>query len=167
MDCSPTGWLSPWDFPGKNTISFSRGSSWAKDWTCISCSGRRTLYLWAIREAYLRILRIKCSRIFIKHLIHSRCSIYWFPVILTHPKRAVPLLTNSFSPLGLSFLHCTIKALYSICKTSFSSNVLGVHVTFLLSFAVKGDRLVYYREYSLGVWTWQVTSSSWILGSSE
>ena len=109
MDCSPTGWLSPWDFPGKDTISFSRGSSRAKDWTCISCSGRWTLYLWAIREAYLRILRIKCSRIFIKHLIHSRCSIYWFPVILTHPKKAVPLLTNSFSPLGLSFLHCTMR----------------------------------------------------------
>ena len=38
MDCSlPSRILCPWDFPGKNTrvgsISFSRGSSWSRDWT--------------------------------------------------------------------------------------------------------------------------------------
>ena len=33
------------------TISFSRGSSRPKDWTCISCTGRRILYHWATREA--------------------------------------------------------------------------------------------------------------------
>ena len=31
-------------------ISFSRGSSWPRDGTCISCLGRRILYLWATRE---------------------------------------------------------------------------------------------------------------------
>ena len=32
-------------------ISFSRGSSWPRDWTCISCVGRQILYHWATREA--------------------------------------------------------------------------------------------------------------------
>ena len=36
----PTRLFCPWNFPGKNTgvaISFSKGSSWPRDWTCISC----------------------------------------------------------------------------------------------------------------------------------
>ena len=32
-------------------ISFSRGSSWPRDRTWISCIGRQILYLWATREA--------------------------------------------------------------------------------------------------------------------
>ena len=41
MNCSPPGrLLCPWDFPGKHTRggchSSSRGSSWPRDWTCIS-----------------------------------------------------------------------------------------------------------------------------------
>ena len=32
-------------------IFFSRGSSWLRDWTCISCISRWTLYYWATREA--------------------------------------------------------------------------------------------------------------------
>ena len=32
-------------------ISFSRGSSWPRDWTCASCIGRRVLYHWATWEA--------------------------------------------------------------------------------------------------------------------
>ena len=42
--CDPKyRFLCPWDFPGKNTgvgcisYSYSRGSSWLRDWTCISC----------------------------------------------------------------------------------------------------------------------------------
>ena len=40
VDCSPPG-SCPWDFPGENTeqvaISCSRGSSWPRDWTHVSC----------------------------------------------------------------------------------------------------------------------------------
>ena len=32
-------------------ISFSRGSSWPRDWTQVSCLGRWILYHWATREA--------------------------------------------------------------------------------------------------------------------
>ena len=46
----PTRLLCPGDYPGKNkwvAISYSRGSTWPRDWTwvsCVSCIGRRTLY---------------------------------------------------------------------------------------------------------------------------
>lgn len=34
---------------------------------------------------------------------------YWFPLIPTHHKRAIPLLANSFSYLGLSFLNYKMR----------------------------------------------------------
>ena len=59
----PTRLLWSWDFPGKNTgwvaISFSRGSSWLRDQTCVSWIGMRILYLWATREAHNIIRRKK------------------------------------------------------------------------------------------------------------
>ena len=40
--------LCPWDFPGKNTRVgchfLPQGSSWLRDWTHFSCTGRRILY---------------------------------------------------------------------------------------------------------------------------
>ena len=55
MDCSLPGSCS-WDFPGKKigvgkTFSSSRGSSWPRDRTCVSCIDRWILYHWATREA--------------------------------------------------------------------------------------------------------------------
>ena len=61
--------LCPWDFPGKNTgvgkntaviaISFSRGSSWSRGQTCVSCIGRWILYHLATREAHYYIIYLK------------------------------------------------------------------------------------------------------------
>ena len=34
--------------------SFSRGSSWPKDWTHVSCIGRQILYCWAVEEAHFQ-----------------------------------------------------------------------------------------------------------------
>ena len=56
MDCDPTRLLCLWDFSQARilecvAISFSRGSSWHRDWTHISCTGRQILYHWATREA--------------------------------------------------------------------------------------------------------------------
>ena len=39
-------------------ISFSRGSSWTKDQIHVSCIGRRILYHWVTREAYLMRVRM-------------------------------------------------------------------------------------------------------------
>ena len=56
MDCSPPGFsvhgilvhsrILKWV-----AISFSKGSSWLRDWTCISCISRQILYPWATWEA--------------------------------------------------------------------------------------------------------------------
>ena len=51
----PTRLLCSWNSPGKNmgwvAISFSRQSSWSRDWTRVSCIGRQILYRRASREA--------------------------------------------------------------------------------------------------------------------
>ena len=54
MDCSPPA-LSM-EFPRQEycselPVSFSRGSSWPRGRTRVSCIGRRILYCWATREA--------------------------------------------------------------------------------------------------------------------
>ena len=48
----------------RGAISFSRGSSWPRDWTCVSCIDRQILYPWAIQKAqermYQKLLK-KCT----------------------------------------------------------------------------------------------------------
>ena len=55
MDCSPPGssvhGISQARILEWVAISFSRGSSWPRDWTRISCIGRWILYHWATWEA--------------------------------------------------------------------------------------------------------------------
>ena len=62
----PTRLICPWNFPGKNTgvvaIPFSRGSSWPRDRTCISCTGRQILCYSATREAQNICIFIAHSR---------------------------------------------------------------------------------------------------------
>ena len=61
-------------------ISFSRGSSWPKDPTQVSCLGRQVLYCWAIREAHSHIstwlLIQKCSSWSMLLVPHS-CLTLW------------------------------------------------------------------------------------------
>ena len=58
MDCSPPGssvrGISKARILEWVAISFSRGSSSPRDWTCISCLGRRILDHWSTREAPLK-----------------------------------------------------------------------------------------------------------------
>ena len=44
-------------------ISFSRGSSWPRDWTCVSCTAGRILYPWAAweREEQKTLMRLSCD----------------------------------------------------------------------------------------------------------
>ena len=55
MDCSPPGasvhGISQARILEWVALSFSRGASQLRDWTCISCIGRWILYHWATREA--------------------------------------------------------------------------------------------------------------------
>ena len=47
-------------------ISFSRGPSWSRDQTCISCIGRQILYQWATREASVKFSSSKIFSLFKK-----------------------------------------------------------------------------------------------------
>ena len=60
--CDPMDWNPPGSSVHKISqarilewvaISFSKGSSWPRDWTCVSCIGRRILHCWATREVHL------------------------------------------------------------------------------------------------------------------
>ena len=55
MDCSPPGSFVRGIFQARIlasvTISFSRGSFWPKDQTCVSSTGRLVLYCWANQES--------------------------------------------------------------------------------------------------------------------
>ena len=52
------------------SISFSRGSSWPRDWTHISCIGRRILYCWVTWEAWKTLRR--------QHSLFSSKSLFPF-----------------------------------------------------------------------------------------
>ena len=55
MDCSPPGPSVHGIFQARKlewvTISFSRGSSWSRDWTWVSCISGRFFTIWATRKA--------------------------------------------------------------------------------------------------------------------
>ena len=57
MDCSPPGSSVLGIFQARIlewvAIAFSRGSSWPRDWSCISCIGRQILYSWASWDVHL------------------------------------------------------------------------------------------------------------------
>ena len=49
-------------------ISFSRGSSPPRDWTCISCIGWQIIYHWATREAPISCLALNLTCVFFSQL---------------------------------------------------------------------------------------------------
>ena len=65
MDCSLPGssvhGISLARIQEQVAISFSRGSSWPRDWTHVSCIGRKILYLWATWEAHMTWTNHKSS----------------------------------------------------------------------------------------------------------
>ena len=85
MDCSPLGssmhGISQAKILEQVAISFSRGTSWSRDQTCISCISRRVLYCWATREdhLYMHIYVIYlCIYQYVYIHIHTYVSLYIF-----------------------------------------------------------------------------------------
>ena len=69
-------------------ISFSRGSSWPRDWThisCVSCIGRQILYHWTTREACKKKERKRhrpAKKIFLKAYITLTENTTYFIMIV-------------------------------------------------------------------------------------
>ena len=72
MDCSPPGSSVRGSLqariPEWVAISFSRGSSWPRDRTWISCIDKRILYHWATREAQIVVYYILSNAFFCIYL---------------------------------------------------------------------------------------------------
>ena len=60
MDCSPPGSSFHGILQARTLgwvdIPFSRGSSWSRNWTQVSCIADRFFTIWTTREAFLKIL---------------------------------------------------------------------------------------------------------------
>ena len=78
MDCSPPGSsihrISQTRILEWVVISFSRGSSWPRDWTHVSCIGRWLLDHWATKEAQKATILQKIFQIYIYRDIHTWAS---------------------------------------------------------------------------------------------
>ena len=63
-DCSPPGSSVRGIFQARIlkwvAIPFSRGSSWSRDWTLVSCTTRRFFTIWATREAFTWVCVCVC-----------------------------------------------------------------------------------------------------------
>ena len=66
MDCSPSGSSVLGNLQARilewETMSFSRGSSWPRDWTWASCIIGKFLTMWATREAHAPCLHTYVTR---------------------------------------------------------------------------------------------------------
>ena len=66
MDCSPPASSFHGIFQAKVlewvAISFSRGSSWHRDWTWVSCTADRCFTIWATREAEVPGKKLETTR---------------------------------------------------------------------------------------------------------
>ena len=91
VDCSPPGSSVHNIFQARRleciAISFSRESSWNRDWTHISCIGRGILYHWAIREGCVLYLKY----------IHTLFFNKWcWPLCSCKMTMEIPLENKSF-----------------------------------------------------------------------
>ena len=69
-------------------VSFSRGSSQPKDWTCVSYIGRQILYLYATREANIADSLSSAAAAALKSL--QSCPTLWDPIDGSPPGSPVP-----------------------------------------------------------------------------
>ena len=93
MDCSPPGFsvhgISQARILEWVAISFSMESSQPRDWTRVSCIGRRILYHWATREDWER--RVSS--------VQSLSTVQLFATLWTAAHQASLSITNSWSLL--------------------------------------------------------------------
>ena len=129
---------SPWNSPGKNTgvdcLSFSRGSSWPRDWICISCftgriflppepPGKPIVNIQGLTP-YVHGLQL-CPQGQEPYLAH-RCSLkisqwvnWWFSEQNSHP--GFHWLSDFQS---LSLAHFSLGFLVTVCISPYLSDVL-------------------------------------------
>ena len=136
MDCSPPGssvhgilqarmleWVA---------ISFSRGSSWPRDWTQVSCIAGRCFTLWATREAqdiaslitWLRLFHLFLSYylFLVFYSLIIRCLVDILVFILLDFIKLLESMDDIFHQFGKIFSYCH----FNCCLSLFSFLLLEV-----------------------------------------
>ena len=128
MDCSPTRLLCPWNFLSRIlewvAISYSRGSSWPRDQTHISCLSKQILYPWATwksQNACTNLTNGETETIGFKRLVQNHTaskwqSQNWNPThVCVHSTLYMHVCTQAFfSPMGAGYtIFLVLKLLFT------------------------------------------------------
>ena len=84
------------------TIFSSRGSSWPRDWTLVSCIGGRRFNLWATREAH-----VYKDSTFLPQYLPQFVNVYFhltYNVILSKAKFKISSIS-----MNVTIHHCTVQ----------------------------------------------------------
>ena len=144
MDCSPPGscvhGISQARILYWVAISFSRGSSWPRDWTHLSCIDRHILYHWVTGEARVafiflnfnwRLITLQYCSCFDIHWHESAMGVHVFPILnpppishhpipLGHP--SAPALSTLYHALNLDWQFISHMIIYIFqCHSPISS----------------------------------------------
>ena len=107
----PTRLPCPWDFPGKKmenlewiATSFSRGSSWPRDQTRVSCIVDRHFTVWATREVSCILIKVGLNRTIqlcpgkknYPFSNKSNLTYFWMALVLTF-RKTIHLTLKDFS----------------------------------------------------------------------
>ena len=108
------------------TISFSRGSSRPRDWTCISCIGKQILYHWATWEAH------RSAKLLLSYIKYHLCMMFLSSLFCSIARLSIP------AQIPHHFLFRCFKISFAIQRacliTLFSSGVLTIPSPLLFSY---------------------------------
>ena len=114
MVCSPPGscvhGISQARILKQIATSFSRWSSWPRDWTHISCTGRWILYHWATREAQPTVVAYKYSFVLCPFPL---TLVGWY--IFTETQKQSPMSEMSWVLWQVKW----VLALYTLCGSRY------------------------------------------------
>ena len=126
VDCSPPGSSVHGIFQARVlewiAISFSRGSSWPRDWTQVSCTAGRYFSIWATREALNKVRNIQ--------FLSEKSACEWVPEEI--PKRPRYLQRRLLAAHSVPSLRGSSHALFANHIRPNVSSTLHVLVGFAL-----------------------------------
>ena len=163
LDCSPPGssvqGISQARILEWVASHFSRGSSWPRDQTCVSCIGRRILYHWATRQAPTS----DCISIFWSGMILSKFSLSCKLILKYQYSKEMPILSLKRSISDVEPVSCvcwpSVCLLWRNAYLGFLSIFFNKMVWF---FDIELHQLfVYFGDYLMAIRTSETLCFRW------